>query len=70
MGHHIVPAGWNNWNNPENEKTVLYAEYNSKGPGANAAGRVKWSKQLTAKEAKKYRLENIFAGKVSWVPQL
>ena len=70
MGPHIVPAGWNNWNNPENEKTVLYAEYNSKGPGANAAGRVKWSKQLTAKEAKKYMLENIFAGKVSWVPQL
>jgi pectinesterase len=70
MGAHIAAAGWNNWNNPENEKTVLYAEYKSKGQGANANGRVKWAKQLTADEAKKYTLENIFAGKVAWVPQL
>ncbi|MBD0367202.1 MAG: pectin esterase, partial [Flavisolibacter sp.] len=51
MGDHIVKEGWDNWRNPENEKTALYAEYKSYGPGANAEGRVKWSKQLTAKEA-------------------
>jgi pectinesterase len=70
MGSHIVPQGWNNWNNPENEKTAFYAEYNSKGPGANTAGRVKWSRQLSAKEAKQYTLQNIFAGNTPWIPQM
>ena len=66
MGSHILREGWDNWRNPENEKTVLYAEYKSYGPGANAEGRVKWSKQLTAKEAKQYTLQNIFFG---WTPK-
>lgn len=69
MGAHIVPEGWNNWNNPENEKTVFYAEYNSRGAGANSSGRVKWSKQLTKQEASKYTLENIFEGRNPWVPK-
>ena len=32
MGAHILPEGWQNWSNPANEKTVLYAEYGSTGP--------------------------------------
>src|SRR5882757_7171688 len=39
-------AGWNNWNNPANEKTAYYAESNS--TGANLSARVPWSHQLTA----------------------
>jgi pectinesterase len=66
MGGHIAPAGWDNWRNPENEKTAYYAEYKSKGPGANASGRVAWSHQLTKKEAKAYTLKNIFG---DWVPE-
>jgi pectinesterase len=57
----IVPEGWHNWSNPENEKTVLYAEYESTGPGANTAARAGWSKQLTKKEAGEYTLQKIFA---------
>lgn len=57
----IVAEGWHNWDNPENEKTVLYAEYKSTGPGANPAGRVSWAKQLADKEAAAYTLDNIFA---------
>ena len=68
MGSHIVPQGWDNWRNPENEKTVLYAEYKSSGPGANAAGRVKWARQLSASEAGKYTLAAIFAGQQAWQP--
>jgi len=68
MGAHIVPAGWENWKNPENEKTAYFAEYKSTGPGANAAGRVAWSHQLTAKEAKGYSLKTIFAGREPWKP--
>ena len=65
MGDHINKEGWDNWRNPENEKTVLYAEYASEGPGAQPAQRVKWSRQLTAKQAKQYTLTNIFG---NWQP--
>lgn len=65
MGSHIRPEGWDNWRNPENEATVVYAEFNSKGDGANPAERVKWSKQLSKSESKKYNLKNIFNG---WMP--
>ncbi|RZK34882.1 MAG: pectin esterase, partial [Hymenobacter sp.] len=69
LGGHIVPAGWENWKNPENEKTAYYAEYQSTGPGANPAGRVPWAHQLTAKEAKQYALPQIFSGKEAWLPK-
>jgi pectinesterase len=67
MGAHIVKQGWENWRNPDNEKTALYAEYKSSGPGANPGERVKWSKQLTRKQAKVYTLKNIFNG---WTPDM
>lgn len=57
----IAPEGWNNWNNPANEKTVYYAEYKNTGEGADIKKRVSWSKQLTDQEAKEYSLENIFS---------
>lgn len=56
----IAPEGWNNWGNPENEKTVYYAEYKNTGEGADTKSRVAWSKQLSDKEAKEYTIENIF----------
>jgi pectinesterase len=56
----ITPEGWSNWGNPENEKTVYYAEYMNTGEGAALSKRVNWSKQLTDKEAKDYSLEHIF----------
>ena len=57
----IAAEGWNNWSNPENEKTAYYAEYKNTGDGAEFSKRVAWSKQLTDNEAKEYALENIFA---------
>jgi len=65
MGGHIVKQGWDNWRNPANESTVLYAEYKSYGAGAEGSGRVKWSRQLSKKEFKKYTVKNIFNG---WQP--
>jgi pectinesterase len=59
MGNFILPAGWDNWNDPANEKTAFYAEYKSAGEGAASDKRAAWSKQLTDKEAKKYTTENI-----------
>lgn len=66
MGDHIIGEGWNNWRDPEREKTVTYVEYNSKGPGARMDERVKWSRILGDEEAKMYTVENIFAGDTEW----
>ncbi|MEZ0538576.1 pectinesterase family protein [Fibrella arboris] len=68
MGRHILPEGWNNWNNPQNEKTVTYAEFGSTGPGSNPGSRVAWSKQLTRKAVKRFTLAAIFSGTTSWLP--
>lgn len=69
MGAHILPTAWDNWRNQENEKTAFFAEYKSSGPGADASVRAPWSHQLTAKEAERYSLKNIFSGKDGWDPQ-
>ena len=72
LGSHIVPEGWNPWTGdvmfPDKEKTAFYAEYGSKGPGANPGTRVKWSRQLTGKEAKQYTLLRILGGQDHWDP--
>jgi pectinesterase len=68
MGTHIRPEGWENWGKVSNEATAYYAEFGSTGPGAKPQGRVKWSRQLTAKEAKQYTLKTIFAGPIGWEP--
>ncbi|MEL1242251.1 pectinesterase family protein [Flavobacterium flavipallidum] len=60
MAAHIKPEGWNNWGKTENEQTARYIEYNSTGTGASFNQRVKWSKSLTAEQAKEYSVENIF----------
>ena len=61
MPKQIIPAGWHNWDNPDNEKTVFYAEYKNTGNGADHKARVTWSKQLSDTEAREYTPENIFA---------
>ena len=51
MGEHITAAGWENWRNPENEKTARYGEIGSSGPGAANEGRVKWARNISRAEA-------------------
>ena len=64
-GKHIRPEGWHNWNNAKNEETARYAEYGNKGEGASTKNRVKWSKQLSKKEAAKVTLLDAF-GEDCW----
>ena len=66
MGGHILPEGWNNWGSKEKEKTVYYAEYQSRGAGANPQARVAFSHQLQSLE--KYDMEAILAGADGWNP--
>lgn len=62
----IYVFGWNNWRNQINEAAVRYAEYKSSGPGASPAARVKWVKQLSDEEEKKFTLKNILG---EWNPE-
>lgn len=59
MGKHIKPEGWENWSKPEAEKNAFYAEYDCKGEGYQPAKRVKWSSQLSKKQAAPYTVQNI-----------
>ena len=65
LGKHIRPEGWHNWNNAKSEETARYAEYGNKGEGASTKNRVKWSKQLSKKEAAKVTLLDAF-GEDCW----
>jgi pectinesterase len=65
----LNPAGWNNWNNPANEKTAYYAEFGNTGPGANFTSRVPWSHQLTPAEARPYLPANFLRGNDHWNPE-
>lgn len=66
MGRHILPEGWNNWRKVENEKTVFYAEYQSKGEGAAPKKRAAYSKQLKSLDG--YSMEEVLSGSDGWNP--
>jgi pectinesterase len=68
MGRHICPEGWDNWRNPENEKTARYSEYHSTGEGAKSKERVSWSHQLSKADATSITLERVFRQDNTWVP--
>ncbi|MEQ8525991.1 pectinesterase family protein [Gracilimonas sp.] len=65
LGGHIMTEGWHNWNKPDAESTVYYAEYENSGLGFKPSERVEWSYQLKAEEAEKYAKEKILKG---WNP--
>ena len=66
LGQHVLPEGWNNWGKKENEKTAFYAEYDSRGEGANPKARASFSHQL--KILKGYEIETVLAGDDGWNP--
>jgi pectinesterase len=61
LNDHILPEGWSNWSNTNRDQTAYYAEFQCEGPGARVSSRVKWSHQLSKKEAKAYTIANIFS---------
>lgn len=66
LGNHIHPAGWHNWNKPDAEKSVFYAEYQSTGQGAVTKQRASFSRQL--KSLKGMEMETALAGNDGWNP--
>lgn len=49
----------------DTRRGLLYAEFNSTGPGANPSRRVWWSKQLGTQEAASWTRESVLRG---WDP--
>lgn len=70
LGKHILPVGWHNWSNTQNEKTTRYCEYDNHGVGAATKERAAWTRQLTKKEAAKVTLENVFRQNGGWIPNV
>lgn len=66
MGGHIKPEGWHNWGKKENEATVTYAEYHSRGEGANPKSRASFGHQLSDPSA--YDPATVLAGTDGWNP--
>ena len=70
LGKHILPVGWHNWSNTQNETTARYCEYNNHGEGAATKERAAWTRQLTRKEAAKVTLEIVFRQNGGWIPNV
>lgn len=68
LGKHIRAEGWHDWDKPQAQQTVVYAEYASKGPGVNPKRRVAWARQLSKAEAEAYRIQTILSGEDHWNP--
>ncbi|MCC5021586.1 MAG: hypothetical protein J6386_01665 [Candidatus Synoicihabitans palmerolidicus] len=58
--------GWNNWRQPEREKTSRYVEQGSSGPGALNTQRVDWASTLTPDEAGAMRAAEVLRGDDAW----
>lgn len=70
MDAHIVPAGWREWHPGETDylPSAVYAEFESKGPGANYLLREPRSIQLTPAQAQKFAPQEFLRGTDGWNP--
>jgi pectinesterase len=64
----VRSEGWHNWKKPEAEKTARYAEFGSRGPGADPAARVTWAHALTRTEAEAITRQRVLGGTDGWNP--
>ena len=65
----VIKAGWREWTPGETDtfRTAYFAEYRSTGPGASPRTREPLSHQLTAGEARQWRLAAFFKGDLGWL---
>ncbi|XP_047312652.1 putative pectinesterase 11 [Impatiens glandulifera] len=54
MSNVVLPRGWDDWEQQNNQRSVYYGEHNCYGPGANRGRRVKWSRDLSSYEARSF----------------
>jgi len=65
----LIPAGWREWTPGQTDRlsTAYYAEYRSTGRGASPKTRDPRTHQLTAEQAKQWRLSAFFDGDIKWI---
>lgn len=65
----VIKAGWREWTPGETDtfNTAYYAEYRSTGPGASPHTREPLSHQLSAAEARRWRLAAFFRHDLGWL---
>jgi len=68
MSEVIRPEGWNNWGKKDAETTTRYAEFGSRGPGADQAKRAPWAKPLSDADVAQLTPEKVLAGDDGWKP--
>ncbi|KAG1346881.1 Laccase-11 [Cocos nucifera] len=47
MTNSVAAQGWNDWGDPNKQRTAFYGQYSCYGPGSDLSGRVGWSRQLS-----------------------
>jgi len=62
----IVPQGWDNWNDPNRDRTARYGQYKCYGGGASETKRVSWSHELSSTEAAPFITIDYIDGR-SWI---
>lgn len=72
LGKGLDPKGWREWTPGKTEtwKTAHFAEYRSKGPGANARAREPWTHQLTRAQAARWSMPTFLSGSDGWTPKV
>ena len=68
MSEVVRPAGWNNWDRPDREKSVRYSEFNSRGAGANLMARASWARSSSEFEGNRITVEKVLSGSDGWLP--
>ncbi|CAM8899263.1 unnamed protein product [Rhodiola kirilowii] len=63
MSRVVTPQGWDNWDEPNKERTVYYGEHKCYGPGAKRAKRVAWSQELNNEEVTPFLTTNLIGGR-------
>lgn len=56
---HICEEGWDDWGKTHARETVVFAEYNNTGEGADTSKRPDWIKLLKEEEVKEYEIKRI-----------
>lgn len=65
LGEHIHPAGWDNWDDPDNEQTVDYREYHREDASVWRSSRVSWA-VCEVGDDNDWRKEIVFDGECFW----
>jgi pectinesterase len=68
MSDVVRPEAWNDWDRPEREQTARYEESGSKGPGGDAAKRVRWARTLPPADAAGITPGAVLGGADRWDP--